>query len=1036
MPVVDINDLVQIQKKITQVRNICILAHVDHGKTTLADSLLVSNGIISQRMAGKLRYLDNRQDEQERGITMKSSSISLYYKGVTNEEDYLINLIDSPGHVDFSSEVSTAVRLCDGAIIVVDVVEGVCPQTSVCLQQTYVEKLKPVLVLNKIDRLILEKQMTPLDAYFHISQILEQVNAALGKIFASDVLAKEDIAKKDTYESALEEVDDSNLYFSPAAGNVIFCSAFDGWAFSVTDFAVTYAKRLNMGCKELEQVLWGDYYYNANKNCAVAGAQEKAKKPMFVQFVLENIWSLYDTIVIRKDKEKLPVIAEKLGIKLLPRDLRLGEPKAQIKTVLGQWLPVDRTVLEMVIKHIPPPNDISDERAQRLLYPENADLSTYSPETLALKEDFKCCDDKSENVIAFVSKMFPVHIAQLPQNKPKRFTEDELQARRDEVRKRIEERKKLAAQTELESLTTGVEKLNVETKEVEEEISSLCEADKENFVFIAFARVFSGTIKRGMKLYNLTPKHDPRNKDQLNLDSPYVTEVIVGDLYLFMGGELQPLDEVPAGNIVGIGGLENDIIKTATLSSTIHCSSFSELSIMATPILRVAIEPVNPLETPKLIKGLKLLNQADACVQVSVAATGEHVITTLGEVHVEKCVHDLEENYAKIKVNVSKPIVSFRETIVPDATVDMVNETIVRTATDKDITKKIVTLQTANKLSTVKVIALPLPQSVVDLLEKYTSFFKELSSMSKSSPVSEKSTSLLAQIKTNLTAAFKDFDLKELSSYNTAELVERLWALGPRNCGTNILLNLSDYEQPNLWYALNRTADVDSSRIGRDTSDIRCNYNSSFVNGFQLTSSAGPLCEEPMQGVCFVVLEWSVHASDDELNTKSFGPFSGQILTTAKEACKQAFQNQPQRLVSPMYSCNIVVDAEVLGKMYAVIGRRHGKILSGDLTQGSGNFSVMAILPVIESFNFAQEIRKQTSGLACPQLIFSHWEVIDIDPFWVPTTEEEITHFGEKADSANRAKVYMDSVRHRKGLYVDEKVVEHAEKQRTLSKKK
>ncbi|XP_037932858.1 elongation factor-like GTPase 1 [Teleopsis dalmanni] len=186
--------------------------------------------------------------------------------------------------------------------------------------------------------------------------------------------------------------------------------------------------------------------------------------------------------------------------------------------------------------------------------------------------------------------------------------------------------------------------------------------------------------------------------------------------------------------------------------------------------------------------------------------------------------------------------------------------------------------------------------------------------MSKSSPVSEKSTSLLAQIKTNLTTAFKDFDLKELSSYNTAELIERMWALGPRNCGTNILLNLSDYEQPNLWYALNRTADVDSSRIGRNTTDVRCNYNSSFVNGFQLTSSAGPLCEEPMQGVCFAVLEWSVHASDDELNTKSFGPFSGQILTTAKEACKQAFQNQPQRLVSPMYSCNIVVDAEVLGE--------------------------------------------------------------------------------------------------------------------------
>ncbi|XP_055379032.1 elongation factor-like GTPase 1 [Condylostylus longicornis] len=122
--------------------------------------------------------------------------------------------------------------------------------------------------------------------------------------------------------------------------------------------------------------------------------------------------------------------------------------------------------------------------------------------------------------------------------------------------------------------------------------------------------------------------------------------------------------------------------------------------------------------------------------------------------------------------------------------------------------------------------------------------------------------------------------------------------------------------------------------------------------------------------------------------------------------------------------------------MYAVIGRRHGRILAGDLIHGSGNFSVTAVLPVIESFNFAQEIRKQTSGLACPQLVFSHWEIIDIDPFWVPSTEEEYMHFGEKADSANRARLYMDSVRRRKGLFVEEKIVEQAEKQRTLSKNK
>lgn len=160
-----------------KIRNISIVAHVDHGKTTIADNLISSNNIISKKLVGKL-YMDSREDEQDRGITMKSSSISLVTK--YKEEDYLINLIDSPGHVEFGFEVEAALRLTDGALVVVDVLEGVSSQTYRVLMQTFEEKVSSILVLNKIDKLIREKQMTPMEAYVHLNQLIEQVNALIG----------------------------------------------------------------------------------------------------------------------------------------------------------------------------------------------------------------------------------------------------------------------------------------------------------------------------------------------------------------------------------------------------------------------------------------------------------------------------------------------------------------------------------------------------------------------------------------------------------------------------------------------------------------------------------------------------------------------------------------------------------------------------------------------------------------------------------------------------------------------------------------
>ena len=260
------SDLIkQFQKSPNTIRNICVLAHVDHGKTSLVDSLISYNNIISPRLAGDVRYMDSRPDEQERNITMKSSSISLAYHSDKFNNNYLINLIDSPGHVDFSYEIFSALKIVDGAIILIDVIEGICSQTESVIRQAWDENIKCVLVFNKIDKLITTVQLSPLEAYEHLFNLLEKVNALMASLILRDVELenlnsnngknnKKDNLKKQESSNSISSIDNSNnnnsenidniveekekdFYFSPEKGNVIFASALDNWAFTIYTFA-------------------------------------------------------------------------------------------------------------------------------------------------------------------------------------------------------------------------------------------------------------------------------------------------------------------------------------------------------------------------------------------------------------------------------------------------------------------------------------------------------------------------------------------------------------------------------------------------------------------------------------------------------------------------------------------------------------------------------------------------------------------------------------------------------------------------------
>ncbi|MDY7081111.1 MAG: GTP-binding protein, partial [Halobacteria archaeon] len=162
------------------IRNIGIVAHVDHGKTTLTDNLLAGAGMISEELSGEQLFMDTAEDEQERGITIDAANVSMVhdYEG----DDYLINLIDTPGHVDFGGDVTRAMRAVDGALVVVDAVEGAMPQTETVLRQALREDVKPTLFINKVDRLINELQEGPEELQNRLTDVITEVNDLIRQV--------------------------------------------------------------------------------------------------------------------------------------------------------------------------------------------------------------------------------------------------------------------------------------------------------------------------------------------------------------------------------------------------------------------------------------------------------------------------------------------------------------------------------------------------------------------------------------------------------------------------------------------------------------------------------------------------------------------------------------------------------------------------------------------------------------------------------------------------------------------------------------
>merc|ERR1711988_587513 len=569
MPNFSVGQMREIMDLPHNIRNMSVIAHVDHGKSTLTDSLIAKAGIISAADAGDKRNTDTRQDEQERGITIKSTGVSLYFeapevvkpmvpKPSDPDSGFLINLIDSPGHVDFSSEVTAALRVTDGALVVMDCVEGVCVQTETVLRQALQERVKPVVMINKVDRIILELQAELEDTYLNFVKILENANVIIA-----------------TYND--EALGDCQVF--PDMGTVAFGSGLQSWAFTLNHFAILYAAKFKTDPEKLMKKMRGNNFFDPK-----AGKWAKKEQPGYVRgfckFVLEPIFKMFRLIMDGK-KEKYTKLINMVGVNLVgdEKDL-LGKPL--VKTVMRKWLPAAEALLEMMTIHLPSPA-LAQKYRTETLYEGPEDDECY-------KSMVTCNPDGP--LMVYISKMVPT---------------------------------------------------------------------ADNSRFVAFGRVFAGKIKTGQKARIMGPNYVPGKKEDL-----YVKNI--QRVMLMMAGKTESIDDMPCGNTVGVVGVDQFILKTGTIADNEAAHNIRVMKYSVSPVVQQSVRPKNPQDLPKLVEGLKRLSKSDPIVQCTTSESGEHIVAGAGELHLEICLKDLEDDFMKgTPIVKGDPVVSFRETVTEES---------------------------------------------------------------------------------------------------------------------------------------------------------------------------------------------------------------------------------------------------------------------------------------------------------------------------------------------------------------------------------
>ncbi|KAJ6673329.1 116 KDA U5 SMALL NUCLEAR RIBONUCLEOPROTEIN COMPONENT [Salix viminalis] len=330
--------LVGLMSNPSLVRNVALVGHLQHGKTVFMDMLVEQThhmptfDINSEK---HVRYTDTRIDEQERRISIKAVPMSLVLED-SNSKSYLCNIMDTPGHVNFSDEMTAALRLADGAVLIVDAAEGVMVNTERAIRHAIQEQLPIVVVINKVDRLITELKLPPKDAYHKLRHTIEVIN---------------------NHISAVSSTAGNVKVIDPAAGNVCFAGATAGWSFTLQSFARLYLKLhgIPFEADKFATRLWGDMYYHPEDRTIKKKPPASGAERTFVQFVLEPLYKIYSQVIGEHKKSVEATLAE-FGV-TLPNSAYKLNVRPLLRMALSQVFGSASGFTDMLVKHIPSAKD-------------------------------------------------------------------------------------------------------------------------------------------------------------------------------------------------------------------------------------------------------------------------------------------------------------------------------------------------------------------------------------------------------------------------------------------------------------------------------------------------------------------------------------------------------------------------------------------------------------------------------------------------------------------------------------------------------